>query len=117
MTSKGEYVMISKRYNWITIIIKKTSSNKIENIMFEGKVLTNCMGYLYSIMKKGMGQCIYRTKQMTESYFPGGSYGKEPVCNAGDSGSIYGLVKFPGVGNGYPLQYFGLENPMDRKAW
>ena len=35
--------------------------------MFEGKVLTNCMGYLYSIMKKGMGQCIYSTKQMTES--------------------------------------------------
>ena len=45
--------------------------------------------------------------------FPGGSAGKKSTCNVGDLGSIPGLGKSPGEGNGYPLQYFGLENPMD----
>ena len=45
--------------------------------------------------------------------FPCGSAGKESVCNAGDLGSIPGLGRCPGEGNGYPLQYFGLENSMD----
>ena len=40
--------------------------------------------------------------------FPGGSAGKESACNAGDLGSIPGLGKSPGEGNGYPLQYSGL---------
>ena len=39
------------------------------------------------------------------------------ACNAGDPGSIPGLGKFPGQGNGYPLQYSCLENSMDRGAW
>ena len=42
-----------------------------------------------------------------------GSAGKESTCNAGDPGSIPGLQRFPGEGNGYPLQYSGLENSMD----
>ena len=45
--------------------------------------------------------------------FPGGSAGKESTCNAGDLGSIPGLGRSPGEGNGYPLQYSGLENPME----
>ena len=45
--------------------------------------------------------------------FPGGSSGKETACNAGDLGSIPGLGRSPGEGNGYPLQYSGLENSMD----
>ena len=45
--------------------------------------------------------------------FPGGSAGKESVCNAGDLGSIPGLGRSPGEGNGHPLQYSGLENSMD----
>ena len=43
--------------------------------------------------------------------FPGGSDGKESACNAGDLGSIPGLGKSPGEGNGNPLQYSCLENP------
>ena len=39
-----------------------------------------------------------------------------PAC-PGDSGSIPGLGTFPGGGNGNPLQYSCLENPMDRRAW
>ena len=49
--------------------------------------------------------------------FPGGSDGEVSVCNAGDPGSIPGLGRFPGEGNGSPLQYSCLENPMDTGAW
>ena len=49
--------------------------------------------------------------------FPGGSNGKASDCNAGDPGSIPQSGRFPGKGNGNPLQYSCLENPMDRKAW
>ena len=41
--------------------------------------------------------------------FLGGSAGKESICNAGDLGLIPGLGRSPGEGNGYPLQYSGLE--------
>ena len=37
--------------------------------------------------------------------------------DAGDVGSVPGLRRSPGEGNDYPLQYSGLENPMDRGAW
>ena len=43
--------------------------------------------------------------------------GKESSCNAGDSGSIPGSGPSLGEGTRYPLQYFYLENPMDRGAW
>ena len=43
--------------------------------------------------------------------------GKESDCNAGDPGSVPGLGISPGEGNGNPLQYSCLENPMDRRAW
>ena len=46
----------------------------------------------------------------------GGSDGKVSVCNAGDTGSIPGLGRPPGEGNGSPLQYSCLENPMDGGA-
>ena len=49
--------------------------------------------------------------------FPGGSDSKESAYNAGDLGSIPGLGRSPGEGNGNSLQYSCLENPMDRGAW
>ena len=48
---------------------------------------------------------------------PRGSEGKESACNAGELGLIPGSGKYLGEGNGYPLQYSCLENPMDRGAW
>ena len=45
--------------------------------------------------------------------FPGGTAGKESSCSAGDLGSIPGLERSPGEGNGYLLQYSGLENATD----
>ena len=49
--------------------------------------------------------------------FCGGLDSKESACSAGDTGSIPGLGRTPGEGNGYPLQYSCLENPTDREAW
>ena len=48
--------------------------------------------------------------------FPGRSEGKASACNTEDLGSIPGLGRSPGQGNGNPLQYPCLENPMDREA-
>ena len=49
--------------------------------------------------------------------FPGSSDSKESACNAKDPGSIPGLGRSPGEGNGNPLQYSCLENRTDRGAW
>ena len=49
--------------------------------------------------------------------FPAGSDGKVSAYNAGDLGSVPGLGRSPGEGNGNPLQYSCLENPMDGRAW
>ena len=49
--------------------------------------------------------------------FPGGSVVKNMPVKAGDAGSIPGSGRYPGEGNGNPLQYPYLENPMDRGAW
>ena len=51
------------------------------------------------------------------SGFPGGSDDKVSAYSAGDPGSIPGSGRSPGEGNGNPLQYSCLENPMDRGAW
>ena len=48
--------------------------------------------------------------------FPGSSAGKESAGSVGDLGSIPGLGRLPGEGNGYPLQYSGLENSTDLVA-
>ena len=49
--------------------------------------------------------------------FPGGSNGKTSIYNVWDPDLIPGLGRSPGEGNGYPHQYYCLENPMDRVAW
>ena len=49
--------------------------------------------------------------------FPGGSDGKASAYNAEDPGLIPRWGRSPGEGNGSPLQYSRLENPMDRGAW
>ena len=49
--------------------------------------------------------------------FPGGSVVKKAPANAGDMGSIPGLGRSPEEGNGNPLQYSWLRNPIDRGAW
>ena len=46
--------------------------------------------------------------------FPGGLDSEESACNLGNLGPIPWSERYPGEGNGYPLQYSCLENPMDR---
>ena len=53
----------------------------------------------------------------TKVGLPGGSDGKASVYSARDPGSIPESGRSPGEGNGNPLQYYRLENPMDRRAW
>ena len=49
--------------------------------------------------------------------FPSDLDSRESTCNARDPASIPGLGRSPGEENAYPLQYFCLENPMDRGTW
>ena len=60
---------------------------------------------------------LFETHYRYSIYFPSGSDGKASVYNAGDLGSVPGSGRFPGEGNGNPLQYSCLENPMDGGAW
>ena len=55
--------------------------------------------------------------QIYKMDFPGVSVTKNQPANAGDLGSILGLGRSPGEGNGNPVQYSCMENPMDRGAW
>ena len=55
--------------------------------------------------------------EMRHTSFTGGSEVKASASNAGDLGSIPGSGRSPGEGNGNPLQYSCLENPMDGGAW
>ena len=50
-------------------------------------------------------------------HFPDGSVVKNLTANTGDTGSVPGLRRSPGEGNGNPVQYSFLENPMDRGTW
>ena len=59
----------------------------------------------------------FYSELMRKLGFLGGPVVKNLPANAGDSGSIPGLGRSPGKGNGNPLQYSCLGNPMDRKAW
>ena len=60
---------------------------------------------------------ILFSSSYTEGGLPWRLSGKESACNAGDEGSIPGLERSPREGNGNPLQYSYLENPIDREAW
>ena len=57
---------------------------------------------------------LFNTEVYHNTFFPGGSDGRESAHSVGDLGLIPGLGRSPGEGNGYPLQYSCLENPMDR---
>ena len=59
--------------------------------------------------------CLFRNSFIKGC--PDSSVGEEFTCNAGDPGLIPGSGRAPGEGIGYPLQYSGLENSMDRGAW
>ena len=61
--------------------------------------------------------CSPVCRGLMEEGFPGGPMSKESPCNAREAGTIPESGRSPGEGNGNPLQYSCLENPMDRGAW
>ena len=67
-------------------------------------------------MRQGRSILTYQSCHLAQD-FPGGSVVKNLPANAGDSGLTLGSGRSPGGGHGNPLQYFCLENPMDREAW
>ena len=64
-----------------------------------------------------LGHGIICIAVLYEMSFPGGSEVKASAWNSGDLGSIPGSGRSPGEGNGNPLQYCCLENPMEGGAW
>ena len=71
------------------------------------------LGVVHSV---GLDKCLM-TRAHHYRGFPGGSVVKNPPANAEDVGSVPGLGRSPGGGNGNPLQYSWLENSMDIGAW
>ena len=71
--------------------------------------------FLYQLSHKG--ELKKKFVLFSSLDFPGGSDGKVSAYNAGDQVSVLGLGRFPGEGNGNPLQYSCLENLMDRGTW
>ena len=75
--------------------------------------------WLFKLLLRGFRvlKLLYLDRLLFPLGFPGGSEVKASACNAGDLGSIPGLGRSPGEGNGNPLQYSCLENPRDGGAW
>ena len=119
-------------------LLKLQCAHNHPGVLFQRRILTqNFWGgpRLPSLLEVST-QRIARPEQITESQggdlfpgsatinqrhnevqvFPGGSDSEESTCNAGDRGSIPGSGRSSGEGNGNPLQYPCLENPMDRGA-
>ena len=69
------------------------------------------------MLRRNSGECCLLGINDHKRSFPGGADGKEAACNAGNPVSIPESWRSPGEGNGNPLQYSYLENPMDRGAW
>ena len=81
--------------------------------------LTNhtCMNLFWGSLfcSTGLCNCFYTNSILV--WFPDSSDDKESACNAGDPGLTPESGRSPGEGNGNPIQYFCLENSMDREAW
>ena len=75
------------------------------------------LGWCFLFLQRKIENCSDDLKKKKKSSLLGGSEDKASACNAGALGSISGSGRSPGEGNGNPLQYSCLENPMDRGAW
>ena len=80
-------------------------------------LLQNFLQWKWKIYVKGRGEAWPPDSLGVIIGFPGDADVKESACNAGNPGSIPGSGRSPGEGNGNPLQYSSLENPIDRGAW
>ena len=90
--------MCRDAYVWCVVVIK--GKGRVERLDAYSSLIT-----------------INKSVSGGSEHFPGGSDGKESACKMGEPGSIPGLGRSPGEGKGNPLQYYFLENSMDRGAW
>ena len=100
--------------------IQKTkimASGPIISWEIDGEILETVSDFIFwGSQITADGDCSHEIKRCLLLDFPGGSDGKASVYNAGDPGSIPGLGRSPGEGNGNLLQDYCLEYPMDRGA-
>ena len=98
--------------------IQKTkimASGPITSWQIDGETVETLADFIFLGSKiTADGDCSHEIKKCG---FPGGSEVKVSASNVGDQGLIPGLGRSPGEGNGNPLQYSCLENPMDGEAW
>ena len=93
-------------------------------LLRKGSLIAQLVKYL-SAMQETLVRFLGQEDLLEKGYLPSsvflgfscGSAGKESACNAGDLGSILGLGRSPREGEGYPLQYSGLENSIDCIAY
>ena len=90
----------------------------LEMLFLSSSLPLNQQDFITRIFYWYLTTCILvKVRDKTPLGFPGGSDGTASVYNVGDLGSSPGLGRSSGEGNGNPLQYSCLENPMDRGAW
>ena len=107
----------ARELEWVAIAVSARLTIYIY-IQVAQSCLTHCksMNYrVHGILQARILEWIAVTYSRGD--FPGGSVGKVSVYNVGDPGSIPGLGRSPGEGNGNPLQFSCLDNPMDGGAW
>ena len=82
-------------------------------------LIMRCRNHPISQLKENDFMCYETWRPLLVKYLQNGDWlsSKKSACNTRDISSIPGLGRSPGGGNGYPLQYSCLENPMDRGAW
>ena len=80
-------------------------------------IVIEILNFLHSVSPPSLKTSNWIGASREGRHFPGSSAAKASACNTGDLGSIPGLGRSPGEGNGNPLQYSCLENPMDGGAW
>ena len=124
--SLSSFTFIKKLFSFSSLsAIKEVSSANLRSLIFLQAILipaydSSSLAFhmMYSAYKLNMqGDNIQPWRTPFPIWgFPGGSDGKASACNSGDLGSIPGLGRSPGEGNGNPLQHSCLENPMDGGA-
>ena len=115
-------VFIKDFVMWLDCVVSHSAFLRVVEILFNMNYLIfNINSFLLKLTR--IDSFAFATeilgfwRHYLYSGFPGGSDGKETACNAGDLGSIPGSGRPPEEGNGNPLQYPCLENPMVRGAW
>ena len=107
-------------FSWVTHTSSNKPNSSSKHIFLHSLPRIICLPCKRPQFDSWVGKICRRRDKLPSPVFldfPGGSAGEESSGNMGKLGSIPGLGRSPGEGKGYPLQYSGLENSMDRGAW